>query len=73
MIEDAPELDLGYTKTLIDEVLDYISESEVEMTVGKKRLAAERIDEIPDFELGDIIGDFEIDDLGNFIILEENE
>ena len=35
----------------------------------KKTLNEKRKQEIPDFELADIMGDFEIDDLGNFIIL----
>lgn len=35
----------------------------------KKDLKQERKQEIPDFELVDIMGDFEIDDIGNFIIL----
>jgi len=32
-------------------------------------LGKNRANEIPDFELADIMGEFEIDDLGNFIIL----
>lgn len=76
VLEDEAELDPGYAKNLIDDVLEYISESESEMTRrtnAKKRLAAKRMQEIPEFELSDILGDFEIDDLGNFIILEEND
>ena len=33
----------------------------------KKRFKPKK--EIPDFELDDIMGDFEIDDLGNYIIM----
>ncbi len=33
-------------------------------------MAGKRAKEIPDFELADIMGEFEIDDLGNFIILK---
>jgi hypothetical protein len=56
-------------------VIDGISESESNMggkRRGKKKrknLNTKRQKEIPDFELADIMGDFEIDDLGNFIIL----
>lgn len=35
----------------------------------KKKKIFKAKKEIPDFELADIMGDFEIDDLGNFIIM----
>lgn len=75
-MEDDAEIDIDYTKDLIDGVIDGISESESNVGGGKKRakkkrknLNTKRTKEIPDFELADIMGDFEIDDLGNFIIL----
>ena len=76
ILEDEVELEQDYAKDLIDSVIDGISESE--SNVGQKRsrkskkkkmLPSKRAREIPDFELVDIMGDFEIDDLGNFIIL----
>jgi len=36
----------------------------------KKNLNAKREIEVPEFELPDIMGEFEIDDIGNFIILK---
>lgn len=74
-MEDEAEIDLDYTKDLIDNVIDGISESESNLGTKKrakkkrKNVTNKRKNEIPDFELADIMGDFEIDDLGNFIIL----
>jgi hypothetical protein len=74
-MEDDAEIDIDYTKDLIDNVIEGLSETE-STAGGKKRakkkrknLNTKRTKEIPDFELADIMGDFEIDDLGNFIIL----
>jgi hypothetical protein len=55
-------------------VIDGLSDSESGVGKGKKGkkkklLNGKRAKEIPDFELNDIMGEFEIDDLGNFIIL----
>ena len=53
-------------------MIDGLSESDKEGSKRrkkKKRLAAKRMKQIPDFELADIMGDFEIDDMGNFIIM----
>ena len=75
VLEDEAELDQDFTTNLIDTVLDGISETESNATGTAKRkrkkkvLNVKRQREIPDFELADIMGDFEIDDLGNFIIL----
>ena len=74
-MEDEAEIDVDYAKDLIDNVIDGLSESE--STAGGKRKAkkkkkglnVKRAKEIPDFELADIMGEFEIDDIGNFIIL----
>jgi len=74
-MEDEAEIEMDYAKDLIENVIDGISESESNLggkRRGKKKrknLNTKRTKEIPDFELADIMGDFEIDDLGNFIIL----
>lgn len=74
VMEDDAEMDGDYAKSLIGNVIDGLSESESnyggkKKLKKKKRLGKKRELEIPDFELADIMGDFEIDDLGNFIIL----
>lgn len=74
VMEDEAEMDLEYAKDLIDNVIDGLSDSESGVGKGKKGkkkrlLNGKRAKEIPDFELADIMGEFEIDDLGNFIIL----
>ena len=76
-MEDDAEIDGDYAKDLIDNLIEGLSESESNAGgIGKKRakkkrknLNTKRTKEIPEFELADIMGDFEIDDLGNFIIL----
>jgi hypothetical protein len=74
VMEDEAEMDMEYAKDLIEGVIDGLSDSE--SGIGgkgkkskKKKLNGKRAKEIPDFELADIMGEFEIDDLGNFIIL----
>ena len=78
LLEEEAELDGGYTQGLINGVLDGLSDSENPSGHGgklrkakkkKKGMNKSRQMEIPDFELADIMGDFEIDALGNFIIL----
>ena len=78
MEDDGAEIDVDYARDLIDNVIDGLSESESAVGAnGKKRskkkkksnLNPNRAKEVPDFELVDIMGDFEIDDIGNFIIL----
>lgn len=75
VMEEDIEMDGEFPKDLIDNVIDGISESESNVTgrkkgkKKKKNLNAKKTRDIPDFELADIMGDFEIDDLGNFIIL----
>jgi len=76
-MEDEAEIDGDFAKNLIDGVLDGLSESESNVTGNRRKrgkgkkagMNAKRKLEIPDFDLADIIGEFEIDDLGNFIIL----
>lgn len=68
VMEEELELDGGFAKGLINGVIDGLSESE-EQVGGKKARKGKKKLEVPDFELADIMGEFEIDDLGNFIIL----
>lgn len=74
VMEDEAEIEQEYAMNLIDNVIDGLSDSEDPMgrRKGKKKktIAGKRAKEIPDFELADIMGEFEIDDLGNFIILK---
>jgi hypothetical protein len=75
VLDDDAEIDKNYTKGLIDGVLDAFSDVESHGTSAnlkkkskkKKKKGTKR--EVPEFELTDIMGEFEIDDLGNFIIL----
>ena len=73
VMEEAAEIDEQYAKGLINGVIDGISEStHSEKTSNlrrKPRKKREKPRDVPDFELADIIGDFEIDDAGNYIIL----
>ena len=74
-MEEEAEIDFDFAKGLIDNVIDQISSTEesVPMPKESKRKAKKKVfkakKEIPDFELADIMGDFEIDDMGNFIIM----
>lgn len=78
IIEDEAEIDMDYAKDLIDNVIDGISESSytnvgnTKRSKKKKRKGKQALldKEMPDFELNDIMGDFEIDDMGNFILLK---
>lgn len=62
-----------YARDLIDVVIGGLADSEAHLNSLRgsrsRRLAANRLQEIPDFELTDIMGEFEIDDMGNFIII----
>ena len=71
VMEEEAEIDDQYTKGLINGVIDCISESSKEPATGdaKQRKPKRRKDKnIPDFELNEIMGEFEIDDAGNYII-----
>lgn len=80
-MEDEAEFDQLYAQNIIDKVIDRISDVEetqedqasVEAAKIKKPKRVKKKfkpkKEIPDFELADIIGDFQIDDHGNYIIL----
>ena len=75
LMEDEAEIDYDFAHDLIEKVIDKISgDEEDEAPVVKKIKKAKKKPfkakkEIPDFELADIMGEFEIDDLGNFIIM----
>lgn len=80
VLEDDVELDANLAKGLIDGVLDGLSDQDdVDEGLKKKRIKKKKKKEepvqppqpheTPEFELTDIMGEFEIDDLGNFIIL----
>ena len=80
-LEDEAEIDYDFAHDLVQKVIDQISEfgeestpapEEVEKQAKKPKKLKKRFKpkkEIPDFELADIMGDFEIDDLGNYIIM----
>lgn len=74
ILDDEAQIDLGFAQGLIDGVIDGLSESESVGNLQKKKMIKRKKqpklkDGVPDFELVDIMGEFEIDDLGNFIIL----
>ena len=74
LMEDEAEIDYDFAHDLIEKVIDKISADEQEevpkkVKKEKKKKPFKAKKEIPDFELADIMGEFEIDDLGNFIIM----
>ena len=74
LMEDEAEIDYDFAHDLIEKVIDKISADEEEevpkkIKKEKKKKPFKAKKEIPDFELADIMGEFEIDDLGNFIIM----
>ena len=66
-MEEEAEIDDQYTKGLINGVIDGISGDDV--SVSKKKKKSKKKEKGPYFELADIMGEFEIDDAGNYIIL----
>jgi hypothetical protein len=72
LMEDEAEIEDTYAKNLINNVIERLSDEEesvVDSQAGKQKIKPVKKQTIPDFELGDIMGEFEIDDLGNFIII----
>ena len=75
LMEEEPELDDLFTQNLIRGVIDGISQSSAEgrRSHHKKRSNMRkkggRSRKVPEFELADIMGEFDIDDTGNYIIL----
>ena len=78
LMEEEAELDYDFAKGLIANVIDHISSADESVNVkDKKKKIKKKVfkpkKEIPDFELADIMGDFEIDDMGNFIIMRGDD
>ena len=77
--EEEAEMDPMYAAGLIDGVLAGISDSETGGALArrakraKKVLSAKRRKEIPEFEIEDIMGEFDVDDMGNYIIVRGND
>lgn len=72
VMEDDVELDDQYAKGLIKGVIDRISQSSGSPKAAsrrRRRAGRPKGTDIPEFELKDIMGDFEIDDGGNHVIL----
>ena len=73
VMEEEAEIDDQYTKGLINGVIDRISESSKSQSASdlkrRPRRKRDKGKDVPDFDLADIVGDFEIDDAGNYIIL----
>jgi hypothetical protein len=78
--EDA-EVDPEMAQSILDGVLgnlsdsDYDGENQLVRRTKRERmaLAKKRKMEIPDFAIEDIMGDFDVDDQGNYIILRNDE
>jgi hypothetical protein len=69
VMEEEAEIDDQYTKGLINGVIDCISESSKEAVETKQKKPKKKRDKtVPEFELNEIMGEFEIDDAGNYII-----
>ena len=74
LMEEEAEIDFDFAKGLIEKVIDHISSADESAPAQEKKKKPKKKvfkpkKEIPDFELADIMGDFEIDDMGNFIIM----
>ena len=74
LMEEEAEIEYDFARGIIAKVIDHISSADESAQIpDKKKKVKKKVfkakKEIPDFELGDIMGDFEIDDMGNFIIM----
>ena len=65
-MDESPELDNLFAPNLVAGVLDRLSMSSIE-TAPKK---IQKQPSMPDFELEEIMGEFDLDDEGNYIIME---
>ena len=65
-LDESPELDNLFAPNLVAGVLDRLSMSSIE-TAPKK---IQKQQSMPDFELEEIMGEFDLDDEGNYIIME---
>ena len=68
VMDEEAEIDDQYTKGLIKGVIDCISDDSKDDETKQKRPKMKKNKNIPEFELVDIMGEFEIDDAGNYII-----
>lgn len=66
VLDESPELDNLFAPNLVAGVLDRLSLSSVEEP--PKKLSKEP--SMPEFELEEIMGEFDLDDEGNYIIME---
>lgn len=77
ILEEDCELDENFTKGLIAGVIDAFSADESPEELSKrslrKRRRKEKKREVPEFELKDILGEFDIDAQGNHVILRDDE
>lgn len=77
LMEEEAEIQPEYARGLINTIIDGVSDHTEEVppvvatksSIEVKRRVFKAKKEIPDFELQDIMGEFEIDDLGNYIIM----
>lgn len=70
------DLDPDVAQSILDGVLENISgDEDVQFMKGGKKygLSKKRMMEIPNFEIEDIMGEFDIDDQGNYIILRNDD
>jgi hypothetical protein len=72
VMEEEAEIDETYTKGLINGVIDGLSDEE-SLKKKKKKMKKDKKEKGPNFELADIMGEFEIDDAGNYIILRSEQ
>ena len=76
VLEEEAEIDDQFAQGLINGVIDGLSESSQDATSGqgtfrrKRKKKAKATRKVPAFELDHIMGDFEIDEGGNFVILK---
>lgn len=78
---DDAEMDPDYHKSLLDSIIDNLSgedgEKDDQLVKRSKRermaLAKKRKMQIPDFAIEEIMGEFDIDEQGNFVILRNDE
>jgi len=72
VMEEEAEIDDQYTKGIIKDVIEGLSETSHRDEFGAEKKKTKRGQEplrpIPDFEFADIMGEVEIDDAGNYII-----
>lgn len=68
ILGDKPEVEADYAQSLINGVLKGLSEAN-DSDYEPVKPEPTKPDKIPDFTIQDIVGDFDIDDAGNFIMV----